>query len=176
MCSGVSPLAPGWLGSALFLPESSDCTRSRSPLMAAAESVLCCRLRSSPLKAGAVEGRTLSGSPLSRRVQEEVHAMSVRFAARESCGVLKRTGGPTKPLSTDDHARIRGFCVNDSKLYYVHHPHSQYYMTIVLQVARVARRRLANRALLGECRLGRAIGLFGSRCCLRLAVALRPTC
>ena len=51
MCSGVRPLGPGWLGSALFLPESSDCTRSRSPLMAAAESVLCCRLRSSLLKA-----------------------------------------------------------------------------------------------------------------------------
>ena len=49
-------------------------------------------------------------------------------------------------------------------------------LTTALQVARVARRRLANRALLGECRLGRAIGLFGSRCCLRLAVALRPTC
>ena len=87
MCSGVSPLAPGWLGSALFLPESSDCTRSRSPLMAAAESVLCCRLRSSPLKAGAVEGRTLSGSPLSRRVQEEVHAMWELFRSVELWGV-----------------------------------------------------------------------------------------
>jgi len=43
--------------------------------MAAAESLLCCRLRSSPLKAGAVEGRTLSGSPLSRNLHEEVHAM-----------------------------------------------------------------------------------------------------
>ena len=49
--------------------------------MAAAESLLCCRLRSSPLKAGAVEGRTLSGSPLSRNLHEEVHAMRELTAA-----------------------------------------------------------------------------------------------
>ena len=55
--------------------------------MAAAESLLCCRLRSSPLKAGAVEGRTLSGSPLSRNLHEEVHAM------RELGGVPGGGGG-----------------------------------------------------------------------------------
>ena len=55
--------------------------------MAAAESLLCYRLRSSPLKAGAVEGRTLSGSPLSRNLHEEVHAM------RSSAACLVAGGG-----------------------------------------------------------------------------------
>ena len=54
--------------------------------MAAAESLLCCRLLSSPLKAGAVEGRTLSGSPLSRNLQEEVHAMRELAAAASGGG------------------------------------------------------------------------------------------
>ena len=93
ICSGVRPLAPGWPGSALFLPESSSCNRSRSPLMAAAESLLCCRLLSSPLKAGAVEGRTLSGSPLSRNLQEEVHAMRELAAAASGGGGYAMAGG-----------------------------------------------------------------------------------
>ena len=64
--------------------------------MAAAESLLCCRLRSSPLKAGAVEGRTLSGSPLSRNLHEEVHAM------RELGGYAMEEKNADGPLDVGD--------------------------------------------------------------------------
>ena len=68
--------------------------------MAAAESLLCCRLRSSPLKAGAVEGRTLSGSPLSRNLHEEVHAM------RELGGVPGEAGGYAMAEKNADGPRM----------------------------------------------------------------------
>ena len=67
--------------------------------MAAAESLLCCRLRSSPLKAGAVEGRTLSGSPLSRNLHEEVHAM------RELGGVPGEGGYAMAEKNADSESR-----------------------------------------------------------------------